>query len=424
LNIARALRHRNYRLFFAGQSISLVGTWITRVATSWLVYRLTGSELQLGIVSFAGQIPTLLLTPFAGVIVDRTNRHRILVVTQLLSLLQSAALAALTFTGLITVPQLLVLQVLQGIINAFDTPARQAFVVDMVADRRDLPNAIALNSTMVNGSRIVGPSIGGVLIAGFGEAWCFALDSISYVAVVASLLAMRLDPAAAGRRETNMMEELRAGWQYVSASIPIRTALLLLAIVSTFGTPYTVLMPAIAAHELNGGPNTLGLLMTATGVGALAGGVYLAQRETIVGLGRVVLFGTLTFGLGLIAFSLAHTLPLAMLLLAVTGFGFIAQMASTNTVVQTIVDERLRGRVMSFYTMAFFGTVPLGSLLAGVVADAIGSAATVRLGGVVCVGAGLWFAARLPSLRLLVRPIYVERGILPAPAADTGAKTL
>jgi MFS family permease len=424
LNIARALRHRNYRLFFAGQSVSLLGTWITRVATSWLVYRLTGSELQLGLVGFAGQIPILVLTPFAGVVVDRMNRHRILLITQVLSLVQSAVLAALTFADLITVPQLLVLQLLQGVINAFDTPARQAFVVEMVKDRRDLPNAIALNSTMVNGSRILGPSIGGLLIAGFGEAWCFAFDALSYVAVIGSLLAMQLDAATVPRRDVGILDELRAGWRYVSASVPIRTALLLLAIVSTFGTPYTVLMPAIAAHELQGGPNTLGLLMAATGVGALAGGVYLAQRESVVGLGRVVLLGTLTFGGGLVAFSFAHTLWLAMALLAVTGFGFIAQMASTNTVVQTIVDEQLRGRVMSFYTMAFFGTVPIGSLLAGVVADAIGSAATVRLGGIVCIIAGLWFAARLPSLRQLVRPIYVERGILPAPATDSGAKTL
>ncbi len=424
MNIARALRHRNYRLFFAGQSVSLVGTWITRVATSWLVYRLTESELQLGLVGFAGQIPTLVLTPFAGVIVDRMDRHRILVITQVLSLFQSAVLAALTFSDMITVPHLLALQLCQGVINAFDTPARQAFVVEMVEDRGDLPNAIALNSTMVNGSRIVGPSIGGALIAGFGEAWCFAFDAGSYVAVVGSLLAMRLRPGTTAKRHTRVLDELRAGWRYVSASIPIRTALLLLAIVSTFGTPYTVLMPAIAAHELHGGPNTLGLLMTATGVGALAGGIYLAQRETVVGLGRVVLFGTLTFGSGLVAFSFAHTLWVAMVLLAITGFGFIAQMASTNTVVQTIVDEQLRGRVMAFYTMAFFGTVPIGSLLAGVTADAIGSAATVRLGGVACVIAGIWFAVRLPSLRQLVRPIYVERGILPAPATDTGAKTL
>ena len=424
MRITRALQHRNYRLFFGGQTISLVGTWITRVATSWLVYRLTGSELQLGIVGFFGTVPTLLLAPLAGVFVDRHDRRRILVITQALSLVQSAALAVLTFTGLIAVAHVMVLQVFQGIINAFDTPARQAFVVEMVADRRDLPNAIALNSTMVNGSRIVGPSIGGLLIAGFGEAWCFALDAISYIGVIASLLAMRVAPAADGPATSDVVVELRAGWQYVVGSLPIRTALLLLAVVSTAGSPYTVLMPAIAADTLHGGPNTLGVLMAATGIGALAGGLYLAQRETVVGLGRVVLFGTLTFGLGLVAFSYAQTLWLATLLLAVVGFGFIAQMASTNTVVQTLVDEQLRGRVMAFYTMAFFGTVPIGSLVAGMVADVVGAEVTVRLGGVICVAAGLWFAARLPSLRALVRPVYIERGILPAPAIDSGSKTL
>ena len=424
MKFARALQHRNYRLFFGGQTISLVGTWVTRVATSWLVYRLTGSELQLGIVGFCGTIPTLFLTPFAGVIVDRMDRRRILVVTQVLSLLQSTALAALTFTGLITVPHILVLQLVQGLINSFDTPARQAFVVEMVTDRRDLPNAIALNSTMVNGSRIVGPSIGGMLIAWVGEGWCFALDAISYVGVIASLLAMRLEAPAAAREPARVLDELRVGWQYVAGSLPIRTALLLLAIVSTAGSPYTVLMPAIAAGPLHGGPNTLGLLMTATGVGALAGGIYLAQRDTVVGLGRVVLVGTMMFGLGLVAFSYAHQLWLAAVLLAIVGFGFIAQMASTNTVLQTLVDEHVRGRVMAFYTMAFFGTVPIGSLIAGMVANALGAEETVRLGGIICVAAGAWFAVRLPSLRVLVRPIYVARGILPAPAIDGGGKAL
>jgi len=325
---------------------------------------------------------------------------------------------------LITVPHILVLQLVQGLINSFDTPARQAFVVEMVTDRRDLPNAIALNSTMVNGSRIVGPSIGGMLIAWVGEGWCFALDAISYVGVIASLLAMRLEAPAAAREPARVLDELRVGWQYVAGSLPIRTALLLLAIVSTAGSPYTVLMPAIAAGPLHGGPNTLGLLMTATGVGALAGGIYLAQRDTVVGLGRVVLVGTMMFGLGLVAFSYAHQLWLAAVLLAIVGFGFIAQMASTNTVLQTLVDEHVRGRVMAFYTMAFFGTVPIGSLIAGMVANALGAEETVRLGGIICVAAGAWFAVRLPSLRVLVRPIYVARGILPAPAIDGGGKAL
>ena len=280
--LTRALQHRNFRLFFGGQSISLVGTWITRVATSWLVYRLTGSELLLGVAGFAGQIPTLIITPFAGVLVDRHDRRRILLWTQAGSLVQSALLAVLTFTDIITVRQIIWLQVVQGIINSFDTPARQAFVSEMVEDRRDLPNAIALNSSMVNGTRIIGPSIGGVLIAAFGEGWCFAIDAISYIAVIASILAMRVAPRAHQEAaQMHLLEELHHGWKYVFHSIPIRSALLLVAIVSTAGTPYTVLMPAIAAQVLHGGPNTLGLLMTGTGVGALTGALYLAQRESV-----------------------------------------------------------------------------------------------------------------------------------------------
>src|SRR4029079_8291402 len=276
--LTRALRHRNYRLFFSGQSVSLVGTWITRVATSWLVYRLTGSELLLGVVGFCGQIPTMLLAPFAGVLVDRWDRHLLLVLTQAASMLQSFVLAVLTLRHEITVPWLLGLQIVQGVINAFDTPARQAFVVEMVEYRADLANAIALNSSMVNGSRIIGPSIGGLLIAAFGEGWCFLVDALSYVFVVVSLLMMRLPGGGAAGVEAHVLDELRAGLQYVAGSAPIRTALVVLSIVSAMAMPYTVLMPAYVAHVLGGGPNTLGLLMTASGVGALAGALYLAGR--------------------------------------------------------------------------------------------------------------------------------------------------
>jgi MFS family permease len=413
-HLVRALRHRNYRLFFGGQSVSLVGTWITRVATSWLVYRLTGSELLLGVVGFCGQIPTLLLTPFAGVIVDRGDRRKILLWTQVLSLLQSVALAALTLTNRITVSQVLILQVAQGLINAFDTPARQALVVEMVEDRADVPNAIALNSSMVNGSRIIGPSIGGVIIAAVGEGWCFALDAVSYVAVVISVTLMKFKPRPA-RVSVPVLHDLRSGWRYVADSVPIRAALLLVAIVSIAGMPYTVLMPAIAAQELHGGPNTLGLLMGASGVGALVGGLYLAGRRTVVGLGRVMLYGTLAFGSSLIAFSMSASIAAAAVLLAVAGGGFIVVLASTNTILQTIVDEGFRGRVMSFYTMAFFGTAPFGSLLAGVAADRFGAPVTVRIGGIVCLLSGAWFAYMLPTLRVAIRPIYIKRGIIAAP---------
>jgi MFS family permease len=422
--LLRALRHRNYRLFFSGQSVSLIGTWITRIATSWLVYRLTGSALLLGIVGFCGQIPTLLLAPFSGVLVDRSNRHRILVATQVLSMLQSLALAVLALAGIITVAEILVLQVAQGIINAFDTPARQAFVIEMVEEREDLPNAIALNSSMVTGSRILGPTIGGILIAAFGEGWCFMVDAISYIAVIASLLAMRLpDGGANSRRRGSALEELREGVRYVSGFVPARTVLLLLALVSTMGMPYVVLMPAVASGILHGGPHTLGFLMTASGVGALAGAMYLATRPSVLGLGRAIAVATATFGVGLAAFAFSHTLWLSLLLLPIAGGGFMVQTASTNTILQTIVDERLRGRVMAFYAMAFLGTAPIGSLVAGVVASRIGVPMTIFFGGIACIAGGAWFAVRLPALRAMIRPIYVERGILPA-AADANAPAI
>jgi MFS family permease len=419
-HITRALAHRNYRLFFGGQSVSLMGTWITRIATSWLVYRLTGSALLLGTVGFCGQIPTLVLAPFAGVLVDRWDRHRMLVWTQALSALQSLALAVLALSGVITVGWVLALQVAQGIINSFDTPARQSFVVQMVDDPADLPNAIALNSTMVNASRIIGPSIGGIIIAAVGEGWCFLIDAISYLAVIWSLLAMRVPRAERAAHESTMLEEMRAGVQYVTRFVPVRTALLLIAIVSAMGMPYTVLMPLVASQTLHGGAHTLGFLMTASGVGAVAGALYMASRRTVLGLGRVMVTSTLAFGTGLVAFGFARSIWIALIVLTVVGAGFMTEMAATNTILQTIVEERLRGRVMAFYTMAFLGTAPIGSLLAGIVADRIGVSATIIGGGVVCVAAGLWLAARLPALREHVRPIYVERGLLSAVQADSG----
>ena len=420
--LLRALRHRNYRLFFGGQSLSLAGTWITRIATSWLVYRLTGSALVLGIVGFCGQIPTLFLAPVAGVFVDRWDRRRVLLVTQILSLLQSLALGVLTLLGIITVAEVLALQVVQGIINAFDTPARQAFVVHMIEDRADLPNAIALNSSMVNGSRIVGPSVGGLIIAAVGEGWCFMLDALSYLAVISSLLAMRMEPAApSGRPATRTGEELKVGFRYVTQFVPVRTLLLLLALVSTMGMPYTVLMPAIATRVLHGGAHSLGFLMGATGVGALAAALYLASRHTVIGLGRAIAAAVITFGGGLIAFGFSRSFLLSLAILPVVGAAFMLALAATNTIVQTIVAEELRGRVMAFYAMAFLGTAPIGSLLAGVLADRIGAPATIRLGGAACIAGGIAFAFRLPRLRAVIRPIYARQGIIPLPAADAGA---
>lgn len=420
--VFRALRHRNYRLFFGGQTVSLIGTWITRVATSWLVYRLTDSVLLLGVVGFFSQIPTLVLSPLSGVLVDRWNRHRVLVVTQVLSMLQSFALAVLAFAGIITVRDVLLLQLAQGVINAFDTPARQAFVVEMVEDRADLPNAIALNSSMVNLSRILGPSIGGIIIAAVGEAWCYLIDGVSYVGVIASLVAMRVTPRIMPAVKTSVLEDLVAGFRYVTGFPPIRSALVLLALVSTMGMPYTVLMPAVARGALGGDSHTLGFLMGGAGVGALGGAFYLASRRTVLGLGRVMAVAACTFGVGLVLFGFSRSFVLSLLIVPVVGGGMMVTMASTNTILQTIVEEHLRGRVMAFYAMAFLGTAPIGSLMAGVVADRIGPTNTIILGGVACLAVGIWFAVRLPRFREHVRPIYVARGILGSESGDIGVR--
>jgi MFS family permease len=418
--MVRALAHRNYRLFFAGQGVSLVGTWVTRVATGWLVYRLTGSAAMLGVVGFAGQVPTFALAPFAGVWVDRWSRYRVLVVTQVLSMLQSLALAWLALAGTIDILHVVLLGALQGVINAFDVPARQAFVVEMVEDRADLANAIALNSSMVNGARLVGPSVAGLMIAVSNEGWCFLVDGISYAAVIASLLMMRLPAAVRPASHPKTFDALREGFSYAFGFAPIRAVLLLLALVSLMGMPYTVLMPVMAAEVLHGGPHTLGFLMGATGVGALVGAVYLASRRTVVGLGRVIPAAAALFGAGLIAFSLSRAVPLSLALMVVTGIGFMAHLASCNTIIQTIVREDMRGRVMAFYTMAFMGTAPFGSLLAGALAERIGAPRTILLGGCACIAGAAAFSRSLPRLRALVRPIYVERGILPEIAAGLG----
>ncbi|AGP33888.1 MFS transporter [Sorangium cellulosum] len=423
--MGRALRHRNYRLFFFGQGASLIGTWLTRVATSWLVYRLTNSALLLGIVGFAGQIPTFLIAPIAGVLVDRWDRHRVLVITQVLAMVQSALLAAFALTGTITVWHVLSLAAFQGVINAFDTPARQAFVVQMVEAREDLSNAIALNSSMVNGARLLGPSIAGVLIAAVGEGWCFAIDSISYLAVIASLLAMRIArPEQRAAKRGDVLADLREGFRYVSSFAPIRAILLLLALVSLTGMPYTILMPVFAGEVLHGGAHTLGLLMAASGVGAVAGALWLASRRSVLGLGRALWIAGALFGLGLVGFSLSRSVWLSAPLLAIVGGGMMVQMAASNTLLQTIVEEDKRGRVMSFYTMAFFGMAPFGSLIAGWLGGRIGAPATVLWGGVATLAAVGVFVRKLPELRRLTRPIYVRLGILPeiAEALDQTAE--
>jgi MFS family permease len=410
----RALDHRNYRLFFIGQGISLIGTWMTQIATSWLIYRLTNSALLLGVVGFVGQIPSFLFAPIAGVIVDRWNRHRLLVATQTLAMAQSLALATLTLTGFVKIWHVIALSAFQGMINVFDMPARQAFVVEMVEKREDLSNAIALNSLMVNAARLLGPSLAGVVIAAVGEAWCFMLDGVSYLAVIASLLLMTLPRAVAERiEEENLFRQFREGWNYIVGFRPIRNILLLLALMSLVGMPYTVLMPIFASDILGGGPYMFGWLMAASGVGALIGALFLAARKTVLGLGKFIPAMAGVFGAGLIAFSFSRALWLSLLLRVVTGLGFMAQMAVSNTLLQTIVEEDKRGRVMSFYTAAVMGTMPFGSLLAGAVAARIGAPHTLLISGICCIAGALWFTKTLPSLRRDVRPIYVRKRILP-----------
>lgn len=412
----RALQSRNYRLFFAGQSLSLIGTWITRIATSWLVYRLSHSAFLLGVVSFAGQIPSFFLAPIAGVWIDRWNRHHTIIATQVLSMVQSLALAVLTLTGTITMWELAVLMLAQGVINAFDMPARQSFVIQMIDNPGHLGNAIALNSSIVNAARLVGPAIAGVVIAAFGEGTCFLIDGISYAAVITSLLAMRLAPRPRHEQRKKVFEDLAEGWRYISKSFPIRSILLLLALVSLLGLPFQVLMPVFASGVLHGGPNTLGMLMAATGVGALAGVAALANRRTVLGLGRVIAASTGALGLALIAFGLSHVLWLSLCILPVAGFGMMRQMAACNTVLQTLADEGMRGRVMAFYSMAFVGMAPFGSLIGGLLAARIGVSHTVTLCGIGCLGGALIFRRQLPRIRGDARPIYVKRGILPPPS--------
>ncbi len=409
----RALRHRNFRLFFGGQSISLVGTWMTRIATSWLVYRLTGSALLLGTVSFAGQIPTFLFAPFAGVWVDRLDRRKVLVWTQTLSMVQSLLLAGMTLSGHITIPWLLAVSVMQGVINAFDMPGRQAFLVQMVEDKRDLGNAIAINSSMVNVARLIGPSLAGMLIAATSEGWCFLIDGISYLAVIASLLMMRIHVPAVKRLGASMLTDLKAGWTYVSEFLPIRTILLLFAVISLMGMPFVVLMPIFAARVLHGGPHTLGFLMGAMGVGALVSALSLAARKSVRGLIRMIPIAAAVFGLGLIGFGLSRVFWLSMIMVFVAGMGMMQGMASSNTIIQTIVSEDKRGRVMSYYTMAFMGMAPFGSLLAGTMAHKVGAPLTVIMNGSAVLLGAVWFMTQLPAVRREIRPVYREMGILP-----------
>ncbi|MBN2513890.1 MAG: MFS transporter, partial [Sedimentisphaerales bacterium] len=402
--IFRSLQYRNYRLFFFGQMLSLIGTWTQQIALPWLVYRMTGSVFLLGVVGFAGQIPVFIVTPFAGVLTDRWNRYYILIVTQILLMVQAFLLTALFFSGRIQVWHVIVLMVFMGLINAFDMPTRQAFVIAMVDNREDLGNAIALNSMMFNSARLIGPSVAGLVIAATNEGICFLVNGISFVFVIASLLMMKINPQEPKSRKSHVLHEMKEGLVYMYGFMPLKYIILLLALVSLVGMPYTVLMPVFAGKILGGGPHTFGFLMTAAGIGALAGAIYLASRKSVWGLERILPMATAVFGFGLIAFSLSRQLWLSLPLMLITGLGMIIQIAACNTLIQTMVEDDKRGRVMSLYVMAFIGTAPFGSLLAGTMATHIGAPKTLMIGGVFCVAGAMLFARKLPQLRHSMRP--------------------
>ncbi len=401
----RALRYRNYRLFFAGQSISLIGTWMQTIAMSWLVYRLTNSAFLLGIVGFLGQLPAFLLMPLAGVFADRYNRHRILLITQTFSMLQALVLTVLVITNTIAVWHIIVLSVCLGVINAFDMPVRHAFTVEMIEKREDLGNAIALNSSMVNVARLVGPSVAGILIAVVGEGICFLFNTLSYCAVIVSLLVMKIAPRVLNNNHNHVLFDLREGFRYVLNCGSIKAILVLLSLISLMGVPYQVLMPVFARDIFHGGPKTLGFLMAMAGGGALAGALYLAGKKNASGLERLIPAAAAVFGTGIIVFSFSRVLWFSLLVIFISGFAMMVQMAASNTVLQTIVEEDKRGRVMSFYTMSFMGMVPFGSLFAGSIAGSLGAPHALFLGGLFCIiGAGV-FAIRRARQTAGVLPI-------------------
>jgi MFS family permease len=418
----RSFQYRNYRLFFSGQSISLIGTWIQRIATPWLVYHLTGSAILLGVVGFAGQIPTFIIAPFAGVLTDRWNKYHILIATQIAAMIQALVLAFLFFNGTIEVWHIVLLSIFLGCVNAFDVPARQSFVVEMVEKKEDLGNAIALNSSMVNGARLLGPSVAGMLIAFTGEGICFLLNGLSYIFVIASLLFMKVAPKKINNKNTSVLTELKEGFNYAINSAPIKYIILLLGLVSLMGMPYTILIPVFAKEILHGGPHTFGFLMGASGLGALMGALYLASRKSILGIGKIIPLSAGLFGLGLISFSFSRFILLSLALMIITGLGMMMQMASSNTLLQTIADDDKRGRVMSFYTMAFMGTAPFGSILAGGLANIIGAPNTILIGGISCILGALIFARKLPELRKTIRPIYVRLGFI-SPEVSSGIQS-
>jgi MFS family permease len=411
-SILRALKHRNYKLFFSGQLISLVGTWMQSVAMSWLVYRLTNSALMLGLIAFLSQAPSFFVSPFAGVLIDRWNKHKVMVITQILTMIQAFILAALALAGSIQVWHLVLLSLTMGLINSFDMPLRQAFVVEMIEDRKDLSNAIALNSSIVNGAKLFGPAIAGILVAIVGEGLCFLINGISFIAVIIALLCMKINKIIYKTDNKKIILELKEGFKYSFGFAPIREILILLGVISLISIPFTVIMPVFARDILKGGSDTLGFLMAATGVGALIAGIYLASRKSVIGLGNVVAISAAIFGVALIIFSFSKNLWFSLAALLFVGFGMIVNISSINTILQTITDDNMRGRVMSYLTMAIIGIAPFGSLIDGAMTDKIGAPNTVMIGGVVSIICSIVFFTRLPMLKKLVRPVYVKKGII------------
>ncbi|MGB8774545.1 MAG: MFS transporter [Terriglobales bacterium] len=405
----RALRHRNFQLFFSGQLISLIGTWMQTVAQAWLVYRLTKSALLLGSVGFASQIPVFLIAPFGGITADRVNRQRLIIATQTAALILAGILAALTLTRHVQVWHIFVLAALLGVVNAFDIPGRQAFLVDMVG-KEDLMNAIALNSSMFNGARVIGPAIAGILVAKIGEGWCFAANSISYIAVIVGLALMHVH--CAPRVSTHSpIEDIIEGFRWVNQTKVIRALLLLIGMMSLVAMPYTVLMPVFADRILHGGARGLGILMGATGVGALFGALTLAAKTGVKGLGRWVTISCASLGISLICFSFSTSFWLSVALLLPAGYSMMLQMACSNTLIQTMVPDHLRGRVMSVYSMMFMGMAPFGAFFGGALAERIGAPITITLGGAACVLGAVWFGRALPELRIEARRLIIAQGM-------------
>ncbi len=413
----RALRHRNFRLFFAGQLISLIGTWMQNVAQSWLVYRLTGSSALLGMVGFAGQVPVFLISPLGGLIADRHSRQRTVIATQTSAMVLAFVFAALTLTGSIRVWQIFVLAALLGIVNAFDIPARQAFLVEMVG-RDDLINAIALNSSMFNGARIIGPAIAGILVAAIGEGWCFFANAVSYIAVIIGLILMTIPPAAARVHEGSAASHIIEGFRFVAHTGPIRALLLLLGLVSITGMPYAVLMPIFADRIFHAGARGLGILMGFSGLGALMGALTLATRREVKGLGRWVAISCGVFGASLIVFAFSRSFWLAAAGLVPVGFAMMTQMGASNTLIQTMAPDRLRGRVMSIYSMMFMGMAPVGALLAGIIAERFGAPVTVAAGGVIAIAGSIAFGLRWPELRPEARQLILAQQMVAGDPAE------